>query len=113
MDLGNSVAFAMGEMAAGASTLSEFGDAMADLASRIAGDFGSLFVKMGAGFLFTPGMQSVGAGLIAVGLGLQVFSGFLGGKGSGNRGGGGRAGSASAARDIAREVTRSLRPSGT
>jgi len=112
MNLGNSVAFAMGEMAAGTSTLSEFGDAMADLASRVAGDFGSLFVKMGAGFLVTPGMQGVGAGLIAAGLGLQVLSGFLGGKGSGNRGGGGRAGSASAARDIAREVTRSLRPSG-
>jgi len=113
MNLGNSVAYAMGEMAAGASTLADFGDAMADLASRVAGDFGSLFVKMGAGFLVTPGMRGVGAGLIAAGLGLQFLSGVLGGKGSGNRGGGGgRAGSASAARDIANEVNRSLRPSG-
>jgi hypothetical protein len=111
--LGSAVAQTMGAFMAGTSTLHEFGDAMADLASRVAADFGSLFVKMGAGFLFTPGMQGVGAGLIAAGLGLQVLSGFLGGKGSGNRvSGGGRAGSASAARDIAREVNRSLRPSG-
>ena len=110
MQLGGSVAFAMGEMAAGASTLKDFGDTMADLAGQIAGSFGQLFVQMGAGFLLvSPG---IGAGLIAAGLGLQVLSGFLSGKGSGNRGGGGRSSAGGAGRDIAREISRSLRPSG-
>jgi len=111
MQLGGSVAFAMGEMAAGASTLKDFGDTMADLAGQIAGSFGQLFVQMGAGFLLvSPG---IGAGLIAAGLGLQVLSGFLSGKGSGNRGGGGgRSAASNAGRDIAREISRSLRPSG-
>jgi len=111
MQLGSSVAFAMGEMAAGASTLKDFGDAMADLASRIAGDFGQLFIRLGAGFILTA--PAVGAGLIAAGVGLQVLSGFLSGKGSGNRGGGGgRSSAGGAGRDIAREISRSLRPSG-
>lgn len=110
MQLGGSIAFAMGEMAAGASTLQDFGDTMADLAGQIAGSFGQLFVQMGAGFLLvSPG---IGAGLIAAGLGLQVLSGFLSGKGSGNRGGGGRRAASNAGRDIAREISRSLRPSG-
>jgi hypothetical protein len=111
MQLGSSVAFAMGEMAAGASTLKDFGDTMADLAGQIAGSFGQLFVQMGAGFLLvSPG---IGAGLIAAGLGLQFLSGVLSGKGSGNRGGGGgRSSAGGAGRDIAREISRSLRPSG-
>lgn len=111
MQLGGSIAFAMGEMAAGASTLQNFGDTMADLAGQIAGSFGQLFVQMGAGFLLvSPG---IGAGLIAAGLGLQVLSGFLSGRGSGNRGGGGgRSAASNAGRDIAREISRSLRPSG-
>ena len=110
MQLGGSIAFAMGEMAAGASTLQDFGDTMADLAGQIAGSFGQLFVQMGAGFLLvSPG---IGAGLIAAGLGLQVLSGFLSGRGSGNRGGGGRSAASNAGRDIAREISRSLRPSG-
>jgi hypothetical protein len=103
MQLGSSVAFAMGEMAAGASTLKDAG--------QIAGSFGQLFVQMGAGFLLvSPG---IGAGLIAAGLGLQFLSGVLSGKGSGNRGGGGgRSSAGGAGRDIAREISRSLRPSG-
>ena len=65
---------------------------------------------MGAGFLLvSPG---IGAGLIAAGLGLQFLSGVLSGKGSGNRGGGGRSSAGGAGRDIAREISRSLRPSG-
>jgi len=111
MQLGGSVAFAMGEMAAGASTLKDFGDAMSDLAGQIAGDFGQLFIRLGAGFILTS--PALGAGLIAAGVGLQVLSGFLSGKGSGNRGGGGgRSSAGGAGRDIAREISRSLRPSG-
>jgi hypothetical protein len=112
IQLGSSVAFAMGEMAAGASTLKDFGDAMSDLAGQIAGSFGQLFIQLGAGFLLTA--PAVGAGLIAAGLALQTLSGFLSGKGSGNRGGGGggRSAASNAGRDIAREISRSLRPSG-
>jgi hypothetical protein len=113
IQLGSSVAFAMGEMAAGASTLKDFGDAMSDLAGQIAASFGQLFIQLGAGFLLTAPV--VGAGLIAAGLALQTLSGFLSGKGSGNRGGGGRGGrsaASNAGRDIAREISRSLRPSG-
>jgi hypothetical protein len=113
LQLGSGIAYAMGEMAAGASNLKDFGDAMANLAGQIAGSFGQLFIQLGAGFLLTA--PAVGAGLIAAGLALQTLSGFLSGKGSGNRGGGGRGGrsaASNAGRDIAREISRSLRPSG-
>lgn len=112
LQLGSGIAYAMGEMAAGASNLKDFGDAMANLAGQIAGSFGQLFIQLGAGFLLTA--PAVGAGLIAAGLALQTLSGFLSGKGSGNRGGGGggRSAASNAGRDIAREISRSLRPSG-
>lgn len=100
-----------GAFIAGESTLSEFGDAMADLAGNIANTFGDLFIKQGAGLvLINP---AVGAGLIAAGLALKTLGGGLSAKGSANRGGGGaRSGAAASSRDIAREINRSLRPSG-
>jgi len=113
--LGSSIMQTMGAFTVGASSLRDFGDAMADLAARIASDFGSLFIKLGAGFVITPGSQALGAGMIAAGLGLQFLSGILGAKGSANAGGGGGGGRAAAAstdNSIAREVSRSLRPSG-
>ena len=111
--LGSSIMQTMGAFSVGASSLRDFGDAMADLAARIASDFGTLFIKLGAGFVITPGSQALGAGLIAAGLALQFISGAIGAKGSANAGGGGgRAAAASTDKTIAREVSRSLRPSG-
>lgn len=111
--LGSSIMQTMGAFSVGASSLRDFGDAMADLAARIASDFGTLFIKLGAGFVITPGSQALGAGLIAAGLALQFISGAIGAKGSANAGGGGgRAAAASTDNTIAREVSRSLRPSG-
>ncbi len=111
--LGSSIMQTMGAFSVGASSLRDFGDAMADLAARIASDFGNLFIKLGAGFVITPGSQALGAGLIAAGLALQFISGAIGAKGSANAGGGGgRAAAASTDNSIAREVSRSLRPSG-
>ena len=77
----------LGAFAVGESTLSAFGDSMADLAGSIANTFGDLFIKQGAAlFLVNPG---VGSAMIAAGLGLKVLGGALTAKGSANRGGGG------------------------
>ncbi len=108
------VANFFGAFAAGESTLSEFGDAMADLAANIANTFGDLFIKQGIGLaLFNPG---VGAALIAAGFALKMLGGAVASKGSANRGTGASTGSgasgAAASQAVAREVTRSLRPSG-
>ena len=108
------VANFFGAFAAGESTLSEFGDAMADLAANIANTFGDLFIKQGIGLaLFNPG---VGALLIAAGFALKMLGGAVASKGSANRGTGASTGSgasgAAASQAVAREVTRSLRPSG-
>ena len=108
------VAKFFGAFAAGESTLSEFGDAMADLAANIANTFGDLFIKQGIGLaLFNPG---VGAALIAAGFALKMLGGAVASKGSANRGTGASTGSgasgAAASQAVAREVTRSLRPSG-
>ena len=114
MDATHQITNFFGAFAAGESTLSEFGDAMADLAGNIANTFGDLFIKQGAGLvLINP---AVGAGLIAAGLALKTFGGAMSAKGSANRGGGGggasRAGGEAASQAVTREITRSLRPSG-
>lgn len=101
----------LGAFAVGESTLSEFKDAMLDMAGDIANTFGDLFIKQGAGLvLFNPGL---GAALIAAGLALKFVGGMATAKGSANRGGGGgRSAADNTRRDIAREISRSLRPSG-
>lgn len=97
-----------GAFAAGESSLSAFGDAMADLAGNIAGTFGQLFVKMGVGMVLVN--PAVGAGLIAAGVGLNMLGGAISSKGSANSGGGGGRGSrASATATVNRELARSLR----
>jgi len=97
-----------GAFAAGESSLSAFGDAMADLAGNIANTFGQLFVKMGVGMVLVN--PAVGAGLIAAGVGLNMLGGAISSKGSANSGGGGGRGSrASATATVNRELARSLR----
>jgi hypothetical protein len=105
--VGEAVAYAMGEFAAGTSTISKLGDAILDLFSNLAGNIGSFFIQSGIGMMFLSPAQ--GAGLIAAGIAMQALAGFLGGKGSGNRGSGGGGGSKGAASSITREVQRSLR----
>ena len=85
-----------GAMAAGTATLSGFGDAILDMFGQMASQIGQFFITTGTGFLFMPGGQAQGAGMIAAGVGMSALGGFLGGKGSGNKGSGSSAGSAGA-----------------
>ena len=107
IQMGNAVAYAMGEFAAGTSNISMLGDAILDMFGGLASNIGSFFIQSGIGLMFLSPAQ--GAGLIAAGLAMQALAGFLGGKGSGNRGSGGGGGSKGAASSITREVQRSLR----
>ena len=101
-------AFAMGE-----STLSEFKDAMLDVAGDIANTYGDLFIKQGAGLiLFNP---AIGSALIAAGLALKFLGGMALAKGSanaGSSGGAGRSKKKKEEKDLVKELTRELRPSG-
>ena len=87
----------------------EFGDAVLDMFGDLSAQIGNFFIRTGIGMAFLSPLT--GAGLIAAGLGLQVLSGFLGAKGSGNRGsgGGGGGGGAGVSGAVTREIQRSLR----
>ena len=84
--LAGGIASTMGAFAAHTGTLKDFGDMILDTFGDLAGQLGGFFVKTGAAMLFMPGGVGAGVGLIAGGLALQALGGFLGGKGSGNKG---------------------------
>lgn len=91
---------AFGAFAVGEGSLKGLGDAMMDTIGDIAGSFGDLFLKAGAGMVFFDPL--VGAGLIGAGLALKVGAGAASAKGSGNAG----SGSSSAAREVERLADR-------
>jgi hypothetical protein len=97
--LADAVSMAMGEFLVGAGSLKEFGKSLLQAIADMASQFGSLFLLMGTGFQFIPGLQPAGGGLIAAGLGLKVLAGALGAVAAGGAGGGrgsGRGGGAAA-----------------
>tara|TARA_R100000655_G_scaffold6827_5_gene19179 strand:- start:491 stop:2185 length:1695 start_codon:yes stop_codon:yes gene_type:complete len=108
VDLASSVGQFMGAFAAGTATLSEFGDAVADMMGGLASTMGRFFIEAGAAFL-AGGFVGQGIGMIAAGVALNALGGVLGGVGSGNRGSGAGAAASGAASTVAREVQRSLR----
>lgn len=110
VDLTASLGGFLGAFAAGTATLSEFGDAVADMMGGLASTMGRFFIEAGAAFL-AGGFVGQGIGMIAAGTALSALGGLLGGVGSGNKGSGAGAGSAAsgAASTVAREVQRSLR----
>lgn len=111
-DMAGAVAKTMGEFRGGVGTLSEFGDKILDMFGEMAGQLGQFFFLEGMGMMFTPGGQVAGAGLIAAGLGLQALGGYLGAKGSGNRGTGAGAAAGASADTVTRDLQRSLRAPG-
>lgn len=87
VDMGVSMASAalqgVGAMAHGSKSLSEFGDDMATALGGMAAQWGEFFMGVGVGMLLMPGMQVMGAGLIAAGAGLAILGGYLGAVGKG------------------------------
>ena len=93
VDLTASLGGFLGAFAAGTATLSEFGDAVADMMGGLASTMGRFFIEAGAAFL-AGGFVGQGIGMIAAGTALSALGGLLGGVGSGNKGSGAGAGSA-------------------
>jgi hypothetical protein len=87
VDLGKVTAETLGEFAAGVGTLSEFGDAVTDMFGGLASSLGDFYIKTGLASIWLN--PAAGAGMIAGGLALKALGGYMGAKGSGNRGGGG------------------------
>lgn len=99
MNLAGAIGTAFGEMIVGTQTLEGFGRALVGVVADMANQFGSLFLLIGTGLAFIPGMGGWSAGLIGAGIGLKalgaglgaVASGEVGGRGSSRGSGGGGA----------------------
>jgi hypothetical protein len=100
VDLGSVAATTLGQFAAGVGTLSQFGDTVLDMFGSLASSLGDFYIKTGMASLWLN--PAAGAGMIAGGLALKALGGFLGGKGSGNRGAGRSSGGTAAAVDPSR-----------
>ena len=104
---GAATAIAFGEVAAGTSTLGDFGKAMLGALGDMASQWGQFFLLMGTGNLFIApaiGAAQIGAGLALIGLGSFVSAKARGGAAQVGKGGGG--GASAMTRDLARNMVR-------
>lgn len=73
-------------LASGQNALDAFAKAFVSSIGQIAIQQGTAFILQGLGYLFVPGFQSIGAGLIAAGAALATFGGVLGAVAGGGKG---------------------------